>query len=394
MAPWDAPARVSESVALLDGGREAFPRMLRAIREARQTVRLEVYHFARDGVGEEFLAALSAAARRGVRVLVVLDGWGTALDGRFLEALLERDGCRVRIYNPLTALLAGRLRRNHRKLLLVDGEVLFLGGINIADEYGSPGPEGPADEERRRDWLDLAVEVRGAAAGWLERRLRGSRERPPPGKVHVWLSGLGGARPLRRRYLKAFGAARREILAAHSYFLPDRRFVRSITAAARRGVRVTLLLAGESDVPLARLAARRLYRQLLRAGVEIREWTRSVHHAKVSVVDGGRLILGSFNLDPLSLANLESLLEVDDPSAAAAARLWIEERLRDSRKVELGSLERRSRLASWALDAIGLWVARSAQWVGRLLALRTRAPRRGPQGLRKARAEPHGLRSK
>ena len=366
MALAGAPGRPAESVTVLGGGREAFPRMLEAIRGARQEILLEVYQFSRDGVGEEFRAALAGAAQRGVRVSVVLDGWGSALDGRWLQAMLQRDGCRVRIYNPLRSLVTGRFRRNHRKLLLVDGEVAFLGGINISDAFAGSGA-GDGDP----GWLDLALEVRGPAVAWLERRLRGGgREPPPPGRVHIRLSGLGGARPLRRRYRKAFGAARSEILAAHSYFIPDRRFVRSITAAARRGVKVTLLLAGRSDVPLARAATRRLYRPLLAAGVDIREWTRSVHHAKVAVVDGTRLLVGSFNLDPLSLSNLESLVEVEDAEVAGAVRRWIETSLGDARRVEMADLARRPRVAAWAADALGLAVARSAEWVGRLLGRR------------------------
>jgi cardiolipin synthase len=172
---------------------------------------------------------------------------------------------------------------------------------------------------------------------------------------------------LRNLYRRAFGAARSEILAAHAYFLPDRRFVRSITAAAKRGVKVTLLLAGRSDVPLARAGTVRLYRRLVESGVEIREWTRSVHHAKVAVVDGRKVLLGSFNLDPLSLANLESLVEIDDEETAAAARRWFEERAALARRVPPEEAAR----GGWAarlVDAVGGAVARFAEWVSRVLS--------------------------
>ncbi len=361
----------SESVALLDGGPEAFPRMLESIERASQSIRLEVYTFSREGIGEEFLAALGAAARRGVRVTVTLDGWGSALDGRYVQALLEADGCDVRIYNPVLALLAGRFRRNHRKILLVDGEVAFLGGVNISDEYGHTGPgHAPEIEERDPAWLDLAVEVRGRAAGWLDRRLRGERRKQPPGPVHIHLSGIGGGRPLRRRYLKAIGSARREVLLAHGYFIPDRRFVRSLTAAARRGVNVTLLLAGRSDLLLARSATRRLYHQFLRAGVHIHEWTRSVHHAKAAVVDEFRFLVGSFNLEPFSLSNLEALVEVEDAAVAAEGKGWIARRIGEAHEVTLADLSGRSPVQRWLLDAAGLFVARAAEWVGRILRLR------------------------
>ncbi|MCX5731912.1 MAG: phospholipase D-like domain-containing protein [Deltaproteobacteria bacterium] len=362
----DAPA--AASITLLHGGREAFPRMLHAIREARQSVHLEVYHLAREGVGDEFRRALSEAALRGVRVRVILDGWGSALDGRWLQAMLEADGAEVRIYHPLSALFTGRFRRNHRKILLVDGRVAYLGGINIADEYGQIGPgRAPDLEDDQPEWMDLAVEIRGAPAAWLEARLRGERPPRPPGPVQIHLSGIGGGGRLRNIYRRAFGAARTEILAAHAYFLPDRRFVRSVTASARRGVKVTLLLAGRSDVPLARAGTVRLYRRLSQSGVEIREWTRSVHHAKVAVVDGAKVLLGSFNLDPFSLANLESLVEIDDPETAAAARRWFEERAAQARLVSPEEAERGG-LTRRLADAVGRTVARFAEWVARLLS--------------------------
>jgi len=342
--------------------------MLHSIRQARQSVHLEVYHLAREGVGDEFRRALSEAALRGVRVRVILDGWGSALDCRWFQLMLEPDGAEVSIYHPLLALFTGRFRRNHRKILLVDGQVAYLGGINIADEYGQSGPvRAPDLADEQSEWMDLAVEIRGAPAAWLEARLRGERRPRPPGPVQIHLSGIGGGRPLRNVYRRAFGAARREILAAHSYFLPDRRSVRSITASARRGVKVTLLLAGRSDVPLVHAATVRLYRRLSESGVEIREWTRSVHHAKVAVVDGAKVLLGSFNLDPLSLANLESLVEIDDPATAAAARNWFEARAAQARRVPREEAER----GGWTrrlADALGRVVARFSEWVARLLS--------------------------
>ena len=369
MGPPEARALpAGESVTLLDGGREAFPRMLRAIRGARQSIHLEVYHLAREGVGDEFRRALSDAALRGVRVVVVLDGWGSALDGRWLQSMLEPDGAEVRIYHPLSSLFFGRFRRNHRKILLVDGEVAFLGGINIADEYGIAGP-GPAPDlaANAPAWMDLAVEIRGPPAAWLEARLRGDRTPRPRGPVQIHLSGIGGGHRLRRLYLKAFGAAQSEILAAHAYFLPDRRFVRSITAAARRGVAVTLLLAGRSDVPIARAGTLRLYRSLIAGGVQIREWMHSVHHAKVAVVDRTKVLLGSFNLDPFSLANLESLVEIEDPDTAEAARRWFEERAAQAREVTPEELRRAG--VGWRIvEAVGDAVAEVARRLARLLS--------------------------
>jgi cardiolipin synthase len=352
-------------IVLLDGGREAYPAMLAAIAAARREVFLEVYQLAADGIGAEFIEALSAAARRGVRVRVILDGIGSAPDAREVALALREAGCSVRIWGRLLLVLAGRLRRNHRKILAVDGELAFVGGLNIADVYGTPVPV-PGE----RPWADLALAVRGPVAAWLQERARRERGRSPPGPVRIWLSGVGGSRRLRRRYLKSFGGARRTLDVAHAYFLPDRRLVRSMTAAARRGVDVRLVVAGASDVALLGPAIRRQYRRLLRAGVRVSEWSRSVLHAKAAAVDGTRLLVGSFNLDPLSLANLESLAEVEEPATAAAGARWIRARFEEGDEITLERIGHGSWLERALSDRIGGVIAAVLARVARFMARR------------------------
>lgn len=352
-------------VKLLEGGREVYPAMLAAIEGARREIFLEVYQFSPEGIGAAFIAALNAAARRGVRVEVILDGIGSAPGATEVAAALEAAGCEVRIFGRLLLLLAGRLRRNHRKILAVDGEVAFVGGLNISDEYGLPEP--PPDE---RPWADLAVALTGPVAAWLQEGGRRERGRSPPGPVRVWLSGVGGGHRLRRRYLKSFGGARRTLDVAHAYFLPDRRLVRSMTAAARRGIEVRLVVAGASDVAILGPAVRRLYRRLLRSGVRISEWSRSVLHAKAAAVDGVRLLVGSFNLDPLSLANLEALAEVEEPAAAAAGARWIRARFDEGREITLESVGRGSWLERFIVERVGRVVAAAVARLGRLLSRR------------------------
>lgn len=352
-------------VALLDGGREAYPAMLEAIAEARREVFLEVYRFSPEGIGAEFVTALSAAARRGVGVEVILDGIGSAPGTHEVADALEAAGCHVRIWGRLLLLLAGRLRRNHRKILAVDGEVAFVGGLNIGDEYGLPQP--PLDE---RPWADLAIAVRGPVAAWLQGRGRRERGSSPAGPVRIWLSGVGGSRRLRRRYLKSFGVARRTLDVAHAYFLPDRRVVRSMTAAARRGVDVRLVVAGASDVAFLGPAMRRLYRRLLRAGVRISEWSRSVLHAKTAAIDGARLLVGSFNLDPFSLANRESLAEVEDPATAAEGALWIRARFDEGEEITLERIGQGSWLERRVVGPLGGLLAAAASRAARFMSRR------------------------
>jgi cardiolipin synthase len=357
------PRGPRDRLRLLDGGAQAYPAMLDAIAGAQEELLLEVYRFAPDGIGERFLQALADAVRRGVRVRVVIDGWGSTPHTSEVEDRLRQSGCEVEVFNPMVLALIGRFRRNHRKILAVDGEVAFIGGINVGDEYGTPGPANPLA------WADLAIEIRGPTAEWLLRRARHERGHSPAGRLRIWLSGLGGGRRLRRRYLKAIGGARVRVEMAHAYFMPDRHLVRSVTAAARRGVKVRLVLPSRSDVGLARPAIRRLYRKLLSAGVEVHEWPNSVLHAKVAAVDGLRLLLGSFNLDPFSLANLEALAEVEDRELAAQGEAWIEARLAESVRVPVEAVPA-SRLARWWEERSGRLVLGLARWVGKLLSRR------------------------
>jgi linoleoyl-CoA desaturase len=351
-----------ESVELLDGGEQAYPRMLLAIAGAQRSVDMEVYAFARSGVGASFVDALTLAASRGVAVRVLIDGWGSARGGRAVAAALRDAGCTVRIYHRLLALLLGRFGRNHRKVLLVDDEVAFLGGINIGDENVGEGV--------RLGWADLALEIRGPQCARLGQMIRREPRRSVDSSLRIYVCGLGGGWRLRRQYIKAFASARERIDVAHGYFLPDLGIVRAITAAARRGVQVRLLLAGRSDIPFARTATRSLYRRLLAVGVCIHEWTGSVLHAKVATIDGRRLLVGSFNLDPFSLANQEALVEVADARVVKQGEAWIQDHFARSRSMT--SAEASLRLQRWLLDPLGRLIAWLTDTMVRVIARRKR----------------------
>jgi cardiolipin synthase len=373
-------ATTPESVELLDGGEQAYPRMLLAIARATRSVYLEVYAFAPSGVGARFVEALVHAASRGVKVEVLIDGWGSARGGRAVAAALRAGGCAVRIYNRLLALLVGRFGRNHRKILLVDDEVAFLGGINIGDEN--------VDEGGHPGWADLALEIRGPQCACLGQTIRREPHRSIDSSLRIHLCGLGGGWRLRRRYLKAVASARQRIHLAHGYFLPDRGVVRAIIAAARRGVQVRLLLAGRSDVPFVRAASRSLHRRLLAAGVHIHEWSRSVLHAKVATVDGRCLLVGSFNLDPFSLVNLETLVEVADTQLVERGEAWIQDHFARSRSMT--SVEASSRLQRWLLDPLGVLVVRLAEAISWLIVGQRRRPS-PPAYSRSSPIEPRAL---
>jgi cardiolipin synthase len=342
--------------------------MLEAISSATRSVHLEVYTFEREGVGTRFIDALTTAASRGVEVKVIVDGWGTMGESRALASTLRAAGIKVRIHNPLTSLFLGRAWRNHRKILLVDETVAFIGGINIGDDYA------PRDGEP--GWADLVLELRGPICPRLGTLLNAGASALESGAVRISLSGVGGGGRLRARYLSALQHARRKVVLAHAYFLPDRGFVKALQRTARRGVEVHLLLPGRSDVPFARAASMRLYRTLLKAGVHIHELMTTTLHAKAAVVDGERLLVGSFNLDPLSLVNLETLVEVEDAAMAAQATHWMERHLTGARPVELELLARTG-VRRWLQEVVGLAMARLAERIASFVGSR-RLRRREP----------------
>jgi cardiolipin synthase len=302
---------------VLSSGDLTFERMLGAIGRAQRTIHLEVYSFAYDKTGREFIRALTDAAYRSVEVQVLVDAWGTN-DAKRVVHELRRGGCKAEIYNPMIAGFWGRVQRDHRKLLVVDDEVAFIGGINISDLFRGEG-----------GWVDLSLEISGAAAYGLASQLRSGKETSSSPELKIVLS-RAGARAVRRRYLKAIREAKHRILLAHSYFLPDRRLLRAIRMAARRGVAVSILLPSRSDVPVTHALTRLYYRGLLKAGVHIHEWGPSLLHAKVAAIDGEMAFIGSFNLDPWSLVNLEVLAEVHRSDIAKEIEGWIATRLKSS----------------------------------------------------------------
>ena len=325
-------------LTLLRNGEEYFPRLIAAIEAATRSVYLETYIYAADACGRLVSQALQRAAKRGVMVHLLLDGYGSAdLPDRWVNDL-RGAGVEVLWYRPEIArfkLRRHRLRRLHRKLALVDESIAFVSGINIINDV----PGGRIVAPR----LDYSVEVRGATAGHIRfvmRRLwtlvswinfRRQRERVTLLAAHknteqhkvafVLRDNLRHRHDIEHAYLKAIAGARREIIIANAYFLPGLRFRHALLNAARRGVRVVLLLQGQVEYHLQHFATRALYDELLRGGMEIYEYHASFMHAKVAVVDGYWATVGSSNIDPFSLwLAREANLVVRDAGFAESLR--------------------------------------------------------------------------
>jgi len=355
-----APAPLDgHEVLLLEGGREFFPALLEAIAGASRLIHLETYIFEDDASGRQVARALADAAARGVATHLVVDGFGTPRLGGEAGATLREGGVRVAVFRPERRRLSldrNRLRRLHRKIAVIDGRVAFVGGINVLDDFHDPN-HGPLDEPR----LDFAVRVRGPIVAsvqvaarrlWWELQLvrgalgmvRGRRRRLPdfPGETVADVTPAGTTRALlvlrdnfrfrstiEQQYLGAIDGARREVLIANAYFFPGTRFRRALLAAARRGVRVRLLLQGRVEYRLQHYATQALYDELLAAGIEIVEYRRSVLHAKVAVIDDLATV-GSSNIDPFSLLLArEANVFVQDAGFAAQLRARIERAIDD-----------------------------------------------------------------
>lgn len=329
------PLSAGHHLQLLQGGGEFFPALVAAIETATHEVRLETYIFHFDPSGEQVALALEAAARRGVAVYLVVDGVGTPELPPDWVQRFDAAGVRWQQFSPLGRwglLLPVGWRRLHRKLCVVDERVAFCGGINILDDWVDPGL-GALESPR----FDFAVRVTGPLVAqahhtmvqfWgrlqitrqLESlRLRGVQQGWKDASLLPWRrpaasGGHGGANAalllrdnvrnrnrIEKAYRKAIAGARHEVLIASAYFLPGGKLRRALVHAARRGVRVRLLLQGRYEYFMQYHGSRPVYGTLLAAGVEIHEYATGFLHAKVAVVDGHWATVGSSNLDPLSL---------------------------------------------------------------------------------------------
>ncbi|HEX7864672.1 MAG TPA: cardiolipin synthase ClsB [Variovorax sp.] len=331
-------------IGLLENGEEFFPRVFDAIRQARREVIVETFILFEDKVGLQLHAAMREAAQRGVKVDLMVDGFGSPdLSREFIEGLTSA-GVKVRVFDPGRRFLGQRLnvfRRMHRKIVVVDGECAFVGGINYsADHLLDFGPmakqdysvelAGPVVGEIHQFVLRAIAlgALGGKGAGWFRRRLQqaplADEKAQPAGTADAMFVTRDNRRhtnDIERQYRAAIRTARERIVIANAYFFPGYRLIKELRRAARRGVDVRLILQGEPDMPIVKTAASMLYHHLLHAGVRIYEYCDRPLHGKVALMDDRWSTVGSSNLDPLSLSlNLEANVVVRD--TAFNSVLW------------------------------------------------------------------------
>ncbi|MGE3889024.1 MAG: phosphatidylserine/phosphatidylglycerophosphate/cardiolipin synthase family protein [Vicinamibacterales bacterium] len=353
------PLLPGNTFEILDNGDAFYPRMLHDIAAARTTITIEAYIYWAGDVGMTFAQALAERARAGVRVMILLDAVGSTDIGRETLATLEQGGCQVAWYNPITWRTLGRFNnRTHRKSLIVDGVVGYTGGAGFADHW-----RGQA--RNPEEWRDVQVRVEGPAvmplqSGFAHNWQQATGELVSGEGYYPVLSARGphtlqvilsspenGASSVRIMYYLAIVCARRSILIANPYFVPDPVAIQTLVEAKRRGVKVRIMVAGvHNDNWLARQNSVRLYGPLLEAGIEILEYNRTMLHHKVMVVDGVWATVGTTNFDNRSFAhNEESNVSVFAPEVARQFEASFEDDVAGCDRVALDAWRRRGLVA-------------------------------------------------
>lgn len=334
-------------VTLLKNGVEYFPALVAEIDTAHTEVRVETYIYTDDSAGQMIGLALKRAARRGVDVRLLLDGFGSRLLPAAFAEDLRAAGVHVLFFRPdrpWHSFRRSSLRRLHRKIAIVDARVAFVGGINIFDDFSetpSAAPrfdyavrvEGPLVvsiyRAVHRLWWQVAAMAGKVRRTEFTRPLLTVRQAGDITAAFVYRDNLRHRRDIETMYLEGINTARREIYIACAYFLPGRRMRQALMQAAGRGVRVVLLLQGWSDHPVLLRATHVLYEALLDSGIEIHEYTRTELHAKAAMADDRWATVGSSNLDPFSLfLAREANVAIFDETFAKALRLSIEEEMK------------------------------------------------------------------
>jgi len=346
-------------IQLLHSGEMYFLQLKKLIDYAQKEIHLQTYIFEDDETGNDIADCLKRAAQRKVKVYVLLDAYGSAtLPDSFVQDFIHH-GISIRFFSPLFSLNNFYLgRRMHHKVLVVDGKMAVIGGINIANKYRGI--------QELEPWLDFAVQLDCPAAEDLQKLCRdyflkkGSSKKIKP-VLHSAGSALVGIIQndwLKNKtevcdaYTNAILRAKKEIVIIGSYFLPGKKMSKALKKASKRGVKITLILAGISDVPLVRRATEHLYTTFLHDHIKIYEWNKSVLHGKAAIVDNQWSTIGSFNLNSLSCyGSIEMNVEIHSSGFAEALRLDFNRVINECREVTKSSFEKRAnivnRLADW-----------------------------------------------
>lgn len=318
---------------VVQSGSDYFDLLASLCVDATKTIYLQAYIFDDDNTGQQVAFHLRDAAERGVNVYVLVDGYASQDLAPAFIRLLRESGVHFRFFDPVWKSKHFYFgRRLHHKVVVVDGYRALVGGINISDHYN--------DTPERHAWLDYAIYLEGQPAKYLQkiceyRAVPGSMMRKSvvyptfvgaAGTIRIRVNDwVRGKREVTKSYLRMLRNAEQRITFLSSYFLPGHEFRRHLAMAAKRGTKVRLIVAGISDVKVAKYAERYMYRWLLAQGIEIYEYQRQVLHGKVGVADGKILTIGSYNINNISArASIELNIEVYQPALARSTEQMLQ----------------------------------------------------------------------
>ena len=363
----EAPVVSGNKVQVLLNGDEIFPARLRAIKAARKTINFAQYVVEEGQPSEDMADALAESCRRGVRVNVLVDAVGAmSMPAPQRQRMLDA-GCKVETFRPIEPLSIDRVNnRNHRRVLVADGRVGITGGSGTSGKWSGNGRteghwrdtdvwvEGPVVEQLQGAFAENWLEATGEAIGGADYFPRPLERRGDVTAQAVRSSPAGGSVAMYTMFLLAVASAQRSINITNPYFVPDDRMIETLAQAARRGVKVTMILPGAIDHNLVRQASRGELGRLLRSGVQVYEYRPALLHAKTMTIDGMWATIGSTNLDRRSFAlNDELNLVVYDRAVAERLESIFAQDLAESRQVTYDDWRRRG-IVSKVLEVLSL----------------------------------------
>ena len=348
-------------IELVHSGEDYFLRLKEIINKAEKEIHLQTYIFENDETGNLIANCLKEAAQRKVNVYILLDAYGSvALPDSFAQDLRNHD-IQLRFFSPLFSLNNFYIgRRMHHKVVVADGSMALIGGINIGDKY-----HGNVNTE---PWLDYAVQLYCPAAEDLQKLCsdyffkKGSSRKIKPvlhsaGDALIGVlqnDWLQGKTEVCDAYTRAISNAEKEIVIVGSYFLPGSKLTKALKKACNNGIKTNVILAGTSDVPLVRRATKHLYASLLNHNIKIYEWNKSVVHGKAAMVDNNWSIVGSFNMNSLSCyGSIEMNVEIQSSEFAEKLRSDFEKVISECNEITMETLKERSGI----FINLGNWVS-------------------------------------
>lgn len=358
-----------DCLELVYSGEDYFSRLEQIIQNAKSEIHLQFYIFENDATGTKIIEKLKESAARGVKVYLLLDGFGSFSFPEQVVKELTESGVHFRFFSPFFSANSFYIgRRLHHKIVVADAQMLLIGGINIADKYnGKPGKE---------PWLDYAVQIDDIIIAkklqllcrdlFLKKRyffkkkietvLQTQQETVVSIIQNDWLKRKN---EIYDAYITSFTTAKKEIVIVGSYFLPGRRMNNALKKAAKNQVKVKLILAGISDVALSRRATYHIYAALLKNNIELYEWNKTVLHGKAAVVDGHWTTIGSFNLNNLSsYGSLEMNVEIKSTAFSSNYLEHLNEIIAQCQRITPTSLKKRNNISSSFINWLSYWTAR------------------------------------